>query len=98
MRYTVYALISFHKKRFYTYVGYTINLKKRLDLHNEAKGAKFTRGKKWIIIYSKIYKKKYKTKSLAMKNEYKLKKNRKLRQIIKYNFINKNENFNFTPL
>ena len=33
-----------------------------------------------------------------MKNEYKLKKNRKLRNSIKYNFINKNENFNFTSL
>ena len=28
-----------------TYVGYTNNLKKRLDLHNSGKGAKFTRGK-----------------------------------------------------
>ena len=34
-----------------TYVGYTNNLKKRIDLHNNNKGAKFTRGRKWKLIY-----------------------------------------------
>ncbi len=94
MKYYVYILLSKFKNKFYTYVGYTINLKKRLDLHNEAKGAKFTRGKKWIIIYSKIYKK----KSLALKYEYKLKKDRKMRNKIKFNYLKKNENINFTTL
>ena len=56
--------------RFITYVGYTNDLPKRLALHNNSKGAKFTKGKKWKI----IYKKKYLTKSSAMKDEYKLKK------------------------
>ena len=94
MVYYVYLILSKKLNKKISYVGYTNNIKKRITLHNNSKGAKYTRGKKWIL----IYKKKYKTKSLAMKNEYKLKKNRKLRQLIKYNFINKNENFNFTPL
>ena len=93
MVYHVYMLKSVGKKPV-TYVGYTKNLKNRIKDHNNSKGAKYTRGKKWIL----IYKKKYQTQSLAMKNEYKLKNNRKLRYAIKYNFINKNENFNFTSL
>jgi putative endonuclease len=59
-------------------------LLKRVRLHNSSKGAKYTRGKKWTI----IYKKKYKTKSLAMKEEYKLKKNVKLRSLIKNKYLN----------
>jgi putative endonuclease len=55
-----------------TYVGYTNNLKKRLDQHNNNKGAKSTKGYKWLLIYNK----KFKSKNEAMSYEYKLKKNR----------------------
>ena len=72
MNYFVYMLKSVSKESV-TYVGYTNNLKKRLKMHNESKGAKSTRGKKWLI----IYKKSYNTKSEALKNEYSLKKNKK---------------------
>ena len=41
-----------------TYVGYTNNLKKRVDLHNSGKGAKFTRGRKWVLIYKEKIKSK----------------------------------------
>jgi putative endonuclease len=85
MFYSVYMLISVDQKRTYSYVGYTNDLLKRLRLHNSSKGAKYTRGKKWTI----IYKKKYKTKSLAMKEEYRLKKNVKLRSLIKNKYLNK---------
>ncbi len=64
-------------------MGYTSNIKKRLLLHNSSKGAKFTKGKKWKLIYSK----KYTTKSIAMKEEYKLKKNYKLRNLIKEKYL-----------
>ncbi len=60
-------------------MGYTNNLKKRLVLHNSSKGAKFTRGKKWKLVYFK----KYDKKKIAMKEEYKLKKNYILRNKIK---------------
>ena len=76
------------KNKTISYVGYTNNLKNRLNLHNTSKGAKFTRGRKWKLIYYK----KYKNKNEAMKNEYKLKKNYILRNKIK------NENFNLTTI
>ena len=82
--YFVYLIVSKNKKRTISYVGYTNNIKKRINLHNDSKGAKFTRGKKWKLAYYK----KYDNKILAMKEEYKLKKNCKLRNKIKKKFIN----------
>ena len=80
MSYFVYLLVSNLKNnKKISYVGYTNNLKKRLNLHNSGKGAKFTRGKKWKLVYYK----KYDSKTTAMKSEYKLKKNYKLRNLIK---------------
>ena len=43
--YYVYMLKSKGIKSV-TYVGYTNNLKKIIKLHNNGKGAKFTRGRK----------------------------------------------------
>jgi len=53
-------------------VGYTSNLYNRINLHNKGKGAKFTRGKKWRL----IFKKEFMSKGKAMSYEYLLKKNR----------------------
>ena len=83
MTYYVYMLLNYESKRKVSYVGYTSNLKKRIILHNSSKGAKFTKGRKWIL----IYKKKYHEKSDAIKNEYKLKKNSLLRKKLKDKFI-----------
>ena len=69
----------------YTYVGYSNNIKKRLLLHNTCRGAKYTKGKKWFLIYKEIYS----NKSKAMSREYKLKKDRKSRNILKNKWINK---------
>ena len=80
-------ILSKVNNRLISYVGYTNNLQKRLFLHNTSKGAKFTRGKKWKLIYSKIYC----DKSQAMKEEFKLKKNYVKRNILKKEFIIKNE-------
>ena len=79
MKHYVYLLITLHKKKLITYVGYTNNIQKRLELHNTSKGAKFTRGRNWKI----IYKRKYNTKKEAMKNEYNLKKNKLKRNNLK---------------
>ena len=86
MKFFVYLLININKNRATSYVGYTNDLVKRLALHNKSKGAKFTKGRKWTLIYKKCYK----TKSLAMKYEYILKKNQKKRNLIKKNFIENN--------
>ena len=85
MSFFVYMLISRVNNRYISYVGYTNNLKNRVLLHNSSKGAKFTKGKHWKLIHSK----KYPTKSIAMKEEYKLKNNYKLRNRIKSKFFNK---------
>ena len=71
-----------------TYVGYTNNLKKRIILHNSGKGAKFTKGRKWVL----IYKEKYKSTKEAISREYYIKSNRSLRNKLK------NENFNSTSI
>ena len=85
MKYFVYLIISNHKNKIISYVGYTSDINKRLKLHNSSKGAKFTRGRKWTLIYKKCYK----SKVVAMKNEYLLKKNYKKRLLIKKNFLTK---------
>ena len=79
MLYFVYLIVSKVKNRTISYVGYTNNIKRRLKLHNSSKGAKFTKGKKWKLAYYKSYD----NKILAMKEEYKLKKNYMLRNKIK---------------
>ena len=83
MGFYVYMLKSKSVKPV-TYIGYTNNLKKRISLHNSNKGAKFTRGRKWML----IYKEKFKSKREAISREYYIKKNRKLRNSLK------NENSN----
>tara|TARA_B100000989_G_scaffold89332_1_gene64619 strand:+ start:654 stop:911 length:258 start_codon:yes stop_codon:yes gene_type:complete len=85
MNYFVYLIATSKKNKVTSYVGYTKNLEKRISLHNLGKGAKFTKGSIWKL----IYKKKYTNKKKAMSEEYKLKKNQKLRNKIKLNFYNK---------
>jgi len=78
MFYYVYLIKAVNSKRNKTYVGYTNNLKKRINLHNTNKGAKSTMGYEWKL----IYKKRFSTKSAAMSFEYFLKKKRSLRKKI----------------
>tara|TARA_Y100000590_G_C15559074_1_gene953990 strand:- start:173 stop:430 length:258 start_codon:yes stop_codon:yes gene_type:complete len=85
MKYYVYLIITKRKNKHITYAGYTNNIKKRLKLHNSSKGAKFTKGNKWKLIYKRIYTNKKK----AMIEEYKLKKNQKIRNKIKTIFLSK---------
>ena len=80
MNYFVYMLKSLGKDPV-TYVGYTNDLKKRINLHNNSKGAKFTRGRKWKL----IYKEKLNSKKEAISREYYIKKNRSLRKKIEKN-------------
>ena len=89
MFYYVYMLKNISNNKKKTYVGYTHNLEKRLTKHNSNKGAKSTKGYKWIVIYKRYFK----TKNEAMSYEYKLKNDKKKRQNIM-----KNENFNIITL
>ena len=66
------------------YAGYTNDLKRRIKLHNEGKGAKYTRGKKTgkAVFISKGFP----TKSEAMKAEYAFKqldRKKKIQYLIK---------------
>ena len=79
MTFYVYLIVSKVKNKTISYVGYTNNLNKRLTLHNSNKGAKFTKGKTWKLVYYE----KYDSKSEAMKEEYNLKKNYYLRNKLK---------------
>ena len=75
MTYFVYMLKCVSLKKRLTYVGYTNNLKQRILLHNSNKGAKFTKGKKWKLIYSR----RFISKTKAMSYEFLL-KNDKLKR------------------
>ena len=78
MFYYAYMLKSISPGINKTYVGYTNNLDNRLHKHNSNKGAKSTKGYKWLLIYSK----KFKSKNEAMSFEYKLKKDKNMRKKI----------------
>ena len=78
MSFYVYMLKSKGIKSV-TYIGYTKDLKKRFNLHNIGKGAKFTKGRKWKL----IYKEKCNSKGEAISREYYIKNNRKIRNKIK---------------
>ena len=49
------------------YAGYTNDLEKRISVHNEGKGAKYTRSKRPV---SCVYKEVFETKQEAMRAEY----------------------------
>ena len=71
----VYVLIS-TKKPKRTYVGWTLDLDRRLAEHNGKRvGAKTTRGREWILVYAE----KHRTRKGAMRREFVLKKDRKFR-------------------
>ena len=78
MKYFVYVIASI-KPFVKTYVGWTNNINKRIEKHNLGKGAKSTRGRKWKL----IYKEKFDSKINALKREYKIKKDKNFRRILK---------------
>ena len=52
------------------YTGWTNNLKKRLEVHNSGKGAKYTKTRRPVEL---VYFEEYDTKQEAMKREYAIK-------------------------
>jgi putative endonuclease len=78
----VYILIAHNKSgRIRTYVGWTLDLDRRLAEHNGAggNGAKFTRGQAWTLVYAE----KYRTRRKAMAREYALKQDRAFRAALR---------------
>ena len=68
------------------YAGYTNDLDKRVRVHNEGKGAKYTRAKKPVRC---IYHESFETKREAMQAEYQFKQ---LKRDAKENYIGKERN------
>ena len=85
MVYYVYLIKTLEEYPTKSYVGYTNNLKNQLIKHNSNLGAKSTKGYKWEI----IYKRRFYSKSKALSFEYKLKKDRKERLRLIYDFKKK---------
>jgi putative endonuclease len=71
--------------RTITYVGWTLDLERRLAEHNGAgpggksRGAKSTRGRAWALVYAE----KYRTRRRAMAREYVLKRDKAFRTLIR---------------
>jgi len=72
MVYYVYLIKTLKGFLNKSYVGYSNDISKRLDKHNNNLGAKSTKGYKWEL----VYKKKFYSKNNALSFEYKLKKDR----------------------
>ena len=85
MVYYVYLIKTLDGYLEKSYVGYTNNLNSRLKKHNSNLGAKSTKGYEWEL----VYKKRFYSKSKALSFEYKLKKDRKERLRLIYDFKKK---------
>jgi putative endonuclease len=72
MVYYVYLIKTLDDYLKKSYVGYTNDLSKRINKHNNNQGAKSTKGYKWEL----VYKKRFYSKNKALSFEYKLKKDR----------------------
>ena len=82
MLFYVYLIKTIKGFKNKSYVGYTNNIKSRLSKHNSNKGAKSTKGYKWQL----VYKRRFFSKQKALSFEYRLKKDRKERLKIIYDF------------
>lgn len=72
----VYVLGSSGKGGWRTYVGWTLDLERRLAQHNSGKGARSTRGRVWVMLHSECYA----TQAQAMSREWHLKRDRAFRK------------------
>lgn len=59
-----------------SYVGWTLDLERRLAQHNAGTGARTTRGRVWSLLYSESFA----TREAAMSREWHLKRDRKFRK------------------
>ncbi len=87
MVYYVYLITTIKGYPNKSYVGYTNNIKSRITKHNSNLGAKSTKGYKWEL----VYKRRFNSKSNALSFEYKLKKDRKERSKLIYDFKKKSK-------
>jgi putative endonuclease len=72
----VYVLGTVTRNRHLTYVGWTDDVARRLTQHNAGKGARSTRGRTWVLLYSE----RCASKRHAMSREWHLKRDRNFRK------------------
>ncbi|WP_303979806.1 GIY-YIG nuclease family protein [Dongia mobilis] len=75
----VYILGCKTARGYRTYVGWTLDLGRRLAQHNNGSGAKSTRGGAWTLLYSE----QYATRREAMSREWHLKRDRQFRRSVR---------------
>ena len=75
----VYLLGTADKDRALTYVGWTLDLDRRLAQHNGGKGgARSTRGRTWTLLHVE----RFATRQEAMSREWYLKRDRPFRKLL----------------
>lgn len=72
----VYVLASDGAGGVRTYVGWTVDLDRRLARHNAGSGARSTRGRCWQLLYAE----RYATRAEAISREWHLKRDRGFRK------------------
>ena len=72
----VYILGTKTRRGPISYVGWTLDLERRLTQHNAGTGARTTRGRKWSLLHSESFD----TREAAMSREWHLKRDRKFRK------------------
>ena len=79
----VYVLVNTGKSPGRSYVGWTLDLERRLAQHNGAEGykggARSTRGRQWVLVYAE----KCAGRGDALKREYRLKRDRAFRAALR---------------
>ncbi len=72
----VYVLGTITSVRRLTYVGWTNDVARRLEQHNAGKGARFTRGRTWVLLHWE----RCESQRDAMSREWHLKRDRAFRR------------------
>ncbi len=72
----VYVIGCADERGYVTYVGWTVDLDRRLARHNAGTGAKSTRGRVWSLLYAE----RLGDRRAAMSREWHLKRDRALRR------------------
>jgi putative endonuclease len=79
----VYVLVNTGKSPCRSYVGWTLDLDRRLAQHNGTDGrkggARSTRGHQWVLVYAE----KCAGRGAALRREYRLKRDRALRAALR---------------
>lgn len=79
----VYMLGTVDRNGHRTYVGWTLDLDRRLAQHNSGKGARSTRGRIWILLHTE----RFATRREAMSREWYLKRDRPFRKLLAQKII-----------